>query len=178
MTDDPHLENGLQSRSFDGEGVATRKHDVIEKKGILNTYLYNLKTANVAGVASTGNGSKASFKSSVGISPSNFYINPGTKNQAELMKDIEKGVYITGLQGLHSGANAISGEFSLQANGYLIEKGEITSPVSQITIAGNYFEMLFDIEDIASDLEFSLPSGSSAYGSPSIKVKSITVSGE
>ncbi len=177
VTDDPHLENGLQSRSFDGEGVATKKHDVIEK-GILNTYLYNLKTANVAGVASTGNGSKASFKSSVGISPSNFYINPGTKNQAELMKDIEKGVYITGLQGLHSGANAISGEFSLQANGYLIEKGEITAPISQITIAGNYFEMLFDIEDIASDLEFSLPSGSSAYGSPSIRVKSITVSGE
>lgn len=177
ITDDPHLEAGLVSRSFDGEGVATKKNNVIED-GKLQTYLYNLKTANVDGVESTGNGSKASFKSSVGISPSNFYINPGHESQADIMKDIEKGVYITGLQGLHSGANAISGEFSLQANGYLIENGEITRPVSQITIAGNYFEMLFDIEALASDLEFSLPSGSSAFGSPSLRVKEIAVSGE
>ena len=177
VTDDPHLQGGLVSRSFDGEGVATKKNDVI-KDGNLQTYLYNLKTANVDGVESTGNGSKASFKSSVGISSSNFYINPGSQSQAEIMKDIEKGIYITGLQGLHSGANAISGEFSLQANGYLIEKGQITRPVSQITIAGNYFDMLFDIEAVASDLEFSLPSGSSAYGAPSLRVKEIAVSGE
>jgi len=177
ITDDPHLDGGLVSRSFDGEGVSTIKHNVIQE-GKLQTYLYNLKTANVDGVPSTGNGSKASFKSSVGISPSNFYINPGTQSQAEVMQDIEKGIYITGLQGLHSGANAISGEFSLQANGYLIENGKITQPVSQITIAGNYFEMLFDIEAVASDLEFSLPSGSSAFGSPSLRVKQIAVSGE
>lgn len=177
VTDDPHLPNGLASRSFDGEGVATRRNNVIDA-GTLKTYLYNLKTANVDGVASTGNGSKASFKSSVGISPSNFYINPGSVSQSDLMSDIEKGIYITGLQGLHSGANPISGEFSLQANGYLIENGTISKPVSQITIAGNYFEMLFDIVGLASDLEFSLPSGSSAYGSPSLKVKSIMVSGE
>lgn len=177
VTDDPHLEGGLVSRSFDGEGVATKKHNVIDR-GMLKTYLYNLKTANVDGVPSTGNGSKASFKASVGISPSNFYINPGDVSQAELMQDIENGVYITGLQGLHSGANAISGEFSLQANGFLIESGKIAAPVSQITIAGNYFELLFDIEGVASDLEFSLPAGSSAFGAPSIRVKSITVSGE
>lgn len=177
ITDDPHLEGGLMSRSFDGEGVATKKHNVIEN-GILKTFLYNLKTANVEGVKSTGNGSKASFKSSVGISPSNFYMNTGKLNQKDLIEEIDKGLYITGLQGLHSGTNAISGEFSLQASGYLIENGRLTRPVSQITVAGNYFDMLFDIEKVASDLEFTLPSGSSAYGSPSIRVKSLTVSGE
>ncbi len=177
ITDDPHLEDGMVSRSFDGEGVATKKHNVVEK-GSLKTYLYNLKTAHVDGVASTGNGAKASFKSSVGTSPSNFYINPGERTLESLMGDIDMGVYITGLQGLHSGANAISGEFSLQANGFKIEDGKITAPISQITIAGNYFDMLKDVEAVGSDIEFSLPSGSSAFGAPSIRIKSITVSGE
>ena len=177
ITDDPHLKGGLASRSFDGEGVATKKHNVIEK-GVLKTFLYNLKTANVEGVKSTGNGSKTSFKSSVGISPSNFYFNTGQASLEDIIQEIDKGVYITGLQGLHSGTNAISGEFSLQASGYLIEKGKVSKPVSQITIAGNYFDMLFDIDKVASDLEFTLPSGSSAYGSPSIRVKTLSISGE
>lgn len=177
IIDDPHLKGGLASRSFDGEGVATKKHNVIDQ-GVLKTFLYNLKTANVEGVESTGNGSKASFKSSVGVSPSNFYFNTGQVRQEELIESVDKGVYITGLQGLHSGTNAISGEFSLQANGYMIEDGKITKPVSQITIAGNYFDMLFDIDKVASDLEFTLPSGSSAYGSPSIRVKALSISGE
>ena len=84
---------------------------------------------------------------------------------------------ITNLDGLHSGLNAISGDFSLSASGYEIENGKIKRPVEQITVAGNFFEMLKNIEEIGNDLKFGLP-GASYIGCPSIKFKSLAVAGE
>lgn len=176
LVDNPHKTNGMASRGFDSEGVATQVKNVIDK-GTLKTFLHNLKTAHVDGLVSTGNGVKSSFKSSVGIAPSNFYIEPGTETLEAMIASIEKGVYITGLQGLHSGANGITGEFSIQANGFLIEEGKVVKPVSQITIAGNYFEMLMQVDQIGEDLQFALPSGASSFGSPALRVTKIAVSG-
>ena len=125
LVDDPHLKDGLASVGFDDEGVATEKTYLI-KDGKLETLLYNLKTANKAGVKSTGNGFKNSYASSISVSPTNFYIEKGNKNFDELLANIEKGLIITDFAGLHSGANAITGEFSLAVNGFYIENGKKT----------------------------------------------------
>lgn len=176
LIDDPYMEGGLASISFDGEGVACKYKKVIDK-GLLKTYLHNLKTAKKDGIETTGNASKGSYKSSIGISPSNFYVEKGERSLDEMVKDTDKGILITDLQGLHSGLNSVSGDFSLASLGYLIEGGKVTRPVEQITVSGNYFEMLKNIEEIGSDLKFGLPGG--AYiGSPSLKIKKLSIAGE
>ena len=78
---------------------------------------------------------------------------------------------------MHSGLNTVSGDFSLAALGFLIENGKISRPVEQITVAGNYFEMLKNIEETGSDLKFGLPGGS-YIGSPSLKIKKLSIAGE
>lgn len=176
LIDDPYMESGLASKSFDGEGVACKYKKVVDK-GVLKTYFHNLKTAKKDGVETTGNASKGSYKSSLGISPSNFYVEKGERGLNEMIADINKGILITELQGLHSGLNTVSGDFSLAALGFLIENGKISRPVEQITVAGNYFEMLKNIEETGSDLKFGLPGGS-YIGSPSLKIKKLSIAGE
>lgn len=173
LVDDPHLEDGLASVSFDDEGVATLKTYLI-KNGKLNSLLHNLKTANKAGVKSTGNGFKASYSSPISVSPTNFYIEPGINSLEEMTKKINKGLIITDFAGLHSGANSITGDFSLAAKGFYIEDGIKTHPVEQITVAGNFFTLLNNIEEIGSDLKFPM----SSVGSPSIVIKELSIAGE
>lgn len=172
ITDNPLLENGYITTAFDSEGVATYSKNVIEN-GILKTYLYNLKSANKDNVKSTGNGFKFGFKSSVGTSTTNFYIDKGSISFDELIKKMQYGIVITDVAGLHSGANAVSGDFSFAAEGFKVEKGKITSPINQITIAGNFYEILKNIDAVGNDLKFN----SSAVGSPSLIIKNINVSG-
>lgn len=173
LVDDPHLEDGLASVSFDDEGVATLKTYLI-KNGKLNSLLHNLKTANKAGVKSTGNGFKSSYASPISVSPTNFYIEPGINSLEEMTKKINKGLIITDFAGLHSGANSITGDFSLAAKGFYIEDGIKTHPVEQITVAGNFFTLLNNIEEIGSDLKFPM----SSVGSPSIVIKELSIAGE
>lgn len=173
LVDDPHLKDGLASVAFDDEGVATVKTYLIQD-GKLNTLLHNLKTANKAGVKSTGNGFKASYASPISVSPTNFYIEPGVNSLEEMTKKIDKGLIITDLAGLHSGANSITGDFSLAAKGFYIENGVKTHPVEQITVAGNFFTLLTDIEEVGNDLKFPM----SSVGSPSIMIKELSIAGE
>lgn len=173
LVDDPHLEDGLGTVGFDDEGVATEKTYLI-KDGKLESLLHNLKTANKAGVKSTGNGFKSSYASPISVAPTNFYIEPGNKSFDELVASIDKGVIITDLAGLHSGANSVTGDFSLAAKGFYIEGGVKTFPVEQITLAGNFFTLLKDIEEIGCDLKFPM----SSVGSPSVKIKSLSVAGK
>lgn len=176
LVDDPLLKNGGASASFDGEGVATRTKNVIEK-GELITFLHNLKTAKKDGVESTGNASRASFKSPVDISPTNFFIEPRELDYEELVKKMGNGLIIIDVQGLHSGANPVSGDFSLGAYGYLVENGKIVHPVEQITVAGNFFTMLEAVEEIGSDLEFGSPSFRGHVGSPSLLISNLSIAG-
>ena len=177
LTDDPLLVKGLASVPFDDEGVAAYTKNVI-KNGVLMTYLYNLKTANKDGVKSTGNAAKASYASSMGTSPSNFYIKPGNHDLQGLFKNMDEGIFITEVQGLHSGANAVSGDFSLGAKGFLIKDGKVERPVEQITIAGNFYSLLNDITELGSDLKFGIPSGNSCFGSPCVLIKELSVAGK
>lgn len=173
LVDDPFIEEGFNAASFDGEGTATEYKKIINK-GILTTYLYNWKTALKGGVESTGNGSRGSYKSSISTSPTNLYVERGEKSLDELLESMGNGVMITDVQGLHSGLDAVSGDYSLSAQGYEIEDGKIKRPINLITIAGNFFETLMDVEEVGNDFKF----GMNGVGSPSIKVKKLAISGE
>lgn len=176
IIDDPLRDGSMASSPFDDEGVATYTKSVVEN-GVLKTLLHNLKTANKQGVKSTGNASRAGYSAPVGVSPSNFYIQPGERSMEEMAASIGEGLLITSLQGLHAGANGISGDFSLGAKGYRIEGGKIGAPVEQITVAGNFFKVLENIVEVGSDLRFGMPGGS-VMGSPSLWVKSLAVAGK
>ena len=170
LVDDPFLKDGLANSSFDDEGVPTSYKEIIQD-GILKTYLYNLKTAYKDGVSSTGNGIKGSYKGTVGISSFNLYIKPSNKSFDKVIENIKEGIFITDFAGLHSGLNTISGDFSLAGEGFYIKDGKIDRPLNQITISGNFFELLKNIKDIANDIKFSF----SSVGSPSIMVEGLKV---
>lgn len=163
----------IRNIPFDSEGVAIKSKNVIQN-GVLKTYLYNLKSAKKDGVSSTGNGYKPSFKSSVGTDINNFFVEPGTLSFKGILINFS-GLVITNIMGLHSGASPISGDFSLQAEGFLLENGKIIQPVEQITIAGNFYDVLNNIEEIASDLYFNVFGQS--IGSPSLLINGLKVSG-
>lgn len=173
LLDDPHLENGLGSASFDDEGVATKKKDIIHE-GKLMTLLHNLKTAYKGNTKSTGNGFKSSYASPVGVSPTNFYIQKGNKSFDELLEEVGEGLLITEFAGLHSGANSITGDFSLAAKGFYIKDGKKDFPVEQITVAGNFFDLLKNVVEVGSDLKFPM----SSVGSPSIRVEELSIAGK
>ena len=157
-------------RAFDDEGVATVKKDIV-KKGVLDTFLYNIEAAKQAKVESTGNGYGGS---NIGISTAFVEVKPGKRTKEELCEKIQNGIQITSVQGLHSGMNPLSGDFSLQASGYRIENGKITTPVNLITVAGNIFAMFKDIAELGSDV-YVTPSGIST---PSVFIKSLAISGK
>lgn len=173
LVDDPLLKDGYASHAFDGEGVAAGKTVLVEG-GRLNTLLHNLKTARKQGIQTTGNAARASVAGPMTVAPSNLHFLPGGMSREEIYARAGTALLVTDLMGMHSGANAVSGDFSLGAKGYLIQNGSIQRAVNQITIAGNFFELLRDIEAIGSDLEF----GPSCFAAPTLLVKSLSVAGK
>ncbi|MDR1663318.1 MAG: TldD/PmbA family protein [Clostridiales bacterium] len=176
IRDDGVCKKSFGSASFDSEGVATQNKAVVEN-GVLKTLLYNTKSAGKAGVKSTGNGFKPSFRAAVGTACTNFYLKPSKISHKKMLAGIENGILITELAGLHSGANTISGDFSFAADGFLIENGKKGRAVEQITVAGNFYELLLNISTVASDLRFAVPSGAGTFGMPSFLVSGLRVSG-
>ena len=174
LIDNPFLPEGIRSATFDSEGVPTKKHNVVDG-GKLQTYFHNLKTAKKDGVEPTGHAHRQSYQESVGVSPSNFYIEPANQSYEQLYEGIAEGIIITDLAGLHSGANPISGDFSLAADGFYVKDGKIVGPTKQMTVAGNFFEVLQDIEGIGEDLVFFPMSYNGYIGSPSLKIKGLAI---
>ena len=173
LVDDPLKSDGLNSRPFDDEGVPTYKKYLI-KEGKLNTFMHNLSTANKAGIKTTGNAYRASYSSSVTVAPSNCYIEEGNVSKDDLLKELKDGLLITEFNGIHSGANGITGDFSLAASGFLIKDGKKDRPVEQITVAGNFFSLIKDIELIGDDLKFDF----SKFGSPTVVVRELSIAGK
>ncbi len=172
LMDDPLLPYGNGSRPFDDEGVACKTKAVIEK-GVLKTLLHNLKTAAKDGVQTTANASRASYSAPVRVAPTNLFIKPGEETLQELMAKMGDGLVITELSGLHSGANSVSGDFSLLSKGYTVKEGKKCEAVEQVTIAGNFFELLKEIRSVGADLKF--PGGN--VGSPSVFAGEMSVAG-
>lgn len=171
IIDNPLYKGAIINQPFDDEGVACFTKEVV-KDGVLKTLLHNLKTAKFFNTKSTGNG----FASQRGISISgcNFYIEKGTKSKEELISSLDKGLLITGLDGLHAGVDAISGDFSVKANGFYIENGKINRAVTLIVISGNFLQMMNDVIEVANDLEITYKT----VVSPSILFNDLSISGE
>lgn len=176
LVDDPMHPESLVKRTFDGEGVAAFEKNVIEE-GVLKTLLHNLSTAAKAGVKSTGNGQKVSYASTVGVGPFTFYLKPVEGTEEELLAAAGNGICIKGVSGLHAGANPVTGDFSLLAEGFCVEDGRKTKPVKNITVSGNFFTLLKEIDRIGDDLKFIRGMGGKC-GSPSVLVRDMTVAGQ
>lgn len=177
LVDDPFFGKSLMPMPFDAEGSPTHKKDVI-RAGKLETLLHNLETAHKAGVATTGNASKSGYDAPVAIRPFTMYLAPGELTADELLAKAGNGVYINALGGLHAGANQISGDFSLQSAGFLIEDGKKTTPVKSFTVAGNFFRLLESIVAVGNDLKVANPSNITAFGAPTVMVEGLSIAGK
>ena len=167
IIDDPHRPRGFRSKPFDAEGLPNTKKALAEN-GVLTTWVLDLAAARQLGLETTGNASRGT-SSPPSPAVTNLYMEPGIQSPAELMADIENGFYITELIGM--GINMITGDYSRGATGFWIENGEITYPVSEMTIAGSLKDMFANLVP-ADDLVFR-------YGTdaPTIRIDGMTVAG-
>lgn len=177
LVDDPFYKDSPMPIHFDAEGCPTATKKVIEA-GCLKTLLYNLKTAAVAGKETTGNASKAGYSASVRVQPFTMYLAGGTKTEEELLRQAENGVYINSLSGLHAGADPVSGDFSLQSAGFLIENGVKTKAVKAFTVAGNFYDLLRNVVAVADNVRLPNAMGITAFGAPSVLVKNLSIAGK
>ncbi|GAB5389096.1 MAG: TldD/PmbA family protein [Alphaproteobacteria bacterium] len=167
VIDDPTRAHGLRSSAFDAEGLPRQQRAMVEN-GVLQSWFLDLRSARQLGLNSTGHASRGT-SSAPSPSATNLYLTPGSASFDELIADIEYGVLVTGTMG--HGPNLITGDYSQGANGFLIEKGEITSPVSEMTIAGHLAEILLNMT-AANDLIFER-----GIDSPSLRIEGLTVAG-
>jgi PmbA protein len=161
----PHL---FGSQPFDDEGVPTRRTPVIEK-GVLKSYLLNTYTARKLGMKTTGNASRG-ITGNAGIGHGNFFLEAGDKSPEEMIRGVRNGFYVTELIG--SGVNIVTGDYSRGAVGLWVRDGELAFPVSEVTIASTLQEMLNNVAEIGSDLEFR-----GSVSAPTIMIGEMTVAG-
>lgn len=176
IVDDPMREGSPVKTPFDGEGVATARRAVIEN-GVLKTMLYDLTTAKKAGVPSTGNGQKGSYAAPVSIAPYNFGLMAGDCDLDTLLAKAGEGIYITECKGFHAGANAITGDFSIESAGFMIRDGKLAEPVKSFTVAGNFFSLIKDIDSLGNEVRWGIP-GRTVFGAPDVLVRDMSVAGK
>jgi PmbA protein len=169
IIDDATMPGLFGSSPFDDEGVTSRRTVVIER-GVLKSYLLNAYTARKLGLKTTGNASRG-LAGAAGVGPGNFYVEAGSRSELDLIAGVRQGFYVTELIG--ASANTVTGDYSSGAAGLWIENGELAYPVSEITIAGNLKQMLMNVEQIASNLEFR-----SSIASPALLIGEMTISGQ
>jgi PmbA protein len=171
LVDDGRLLDGPAAAPFDDEGVPAGRTDLIGA-GVLNGFLHNTYTARRGSTTSTGNASRAGYRSTPGVGATNFYVQPGSGSIESLLAKAEGGVLIQDVSGVHSGANPISGEFSVGATGLRIAGGALGEPVREMTIASTLPDMLKSVAAVGSDLRFF-----SSVGTPSILIGEMTLAG-
>jgi PmbA protein len=169
IIDDGTTPGGFGSAPFDGEGIP-RKRTVVIEKGILQSYLLNTYTARKLGLKTTGNAARG-LSGNPGIGTGNFFLQKGSRSPQEIIAGIKQGLYVTELLGF--GVNLVTGDFSRGASGIWIENGEFAYPVEEITVGGNLKQMLNNITEIGSDLEFR-----SSMAAPTIRIDGMIIAGE
>ncbi|MEZ5690128.1 MAG: metallopeptidase TldD-related protein [Rickettsiales bacterium] len=167
IIDNPHIIRGLSSKPFDMEGVAGKELSII-KDGVLRSWLLDMRTAIKLGMTTTGHASRG-LSSPPSPSASNVYMEAGKITPQELISDIKNGLYLTETFGM--GINTVTGDYSQGAAGFWIENGEITYPVSEITIAGNLKDMFSNLT-AANDLVFRY-----SKNTPTIRIENMTIAG-
>jgi PmbA protein len=167
VIDDPLRARGLRSYPFDGEGLLPERRKIIDK-GVLTTWLLDMRSARQLKMKSTAHASRSSG-GPPSPSPSNLYCEAGKLSPAEFIRDIKQGFYVTELMGF--GVNGVTGDYSRAANGFWIENGAISFPVSEMTIASNLKDMFLNLT-AANDLQFQ-------YGidAPTLRIEGMTVAG-
>ncbi|MGB9340812.1 MAG: TldD/PmbA family protein [Polyangiales bacterium] len=168
VVDDPLLPRAPGSRAFDGEGLLSRSTTVVES-GVLKSYLMDTYSARKLGLKSTGSASR-SPSGGISSSSSNLILKASSQSRDELIADTKHGLYVTGMMGF--GFNAVTGDFSRGASGFLIEDGKLSHPVSEITISLNLDQLLQRIDAVADDLDQR-----TAVASPTFRVSSMTLAG-
>jgi PmbA protein len=174
LVDDGRLLEGPSAAPVDDEGVPTTRTAVMEA-GTLRSFLHNTATARRGGASSTGNASRPSYRGTPGVAPSNLFLEPGSAGPDAILRKAGRAVYVQEVSGVHSGANPISGEFSVGATGLRVEDGALGEPLREMTIASTIPEVLQRIEAVGSDLRF-FPGGG-ALGTPTLLVGEMTVAG-
>jgi PmbA protein len=175
LVDDGRIPGAPGSSPWDAEGVPTQRTEVISG-GALRSFLYDTTTARRAGTRSTGNASRAGFKSAPGVAPTNLMFDSTGQTRDELLQGVGRGLYVQDFHGVHSGANPVTGDFSVGATGRLLEGGALGRPVKEVTIAAPMLDILAGISAIATDRRW-LPFGGS-YGGATTLVAEMTVAGE
>lgn len=172
LIDDPTNPKAYTATDVDGEGLAARRNVLIEN-GRLKQFVHNAYSARRADTVSTGNATRGGFAGTPGVGCLALSLEPGTRSQAEIIADIDDGLLVQQMQGLHSGVNPISGDFSTGAAGLLISNGQIGAPVREFTIASTLQRMLLDIVEVGGDIDW-LPMRSAGM---SLVISDITMSG-
>ena len=167
IVDDPHRPRGLNSRPFDGEGVANRRRELVQD-GVLQTWILDLAAARQLGLKSTGHAARGT-SGPPGPATTNLYLVPSGLTPKELIADIRQGLFVTDMMGM--GANLVTGDYSRGAAGFWIENGELAYPVSELTVAGNLKDMFQRLRP-ANDLRFRF--GTDA---PTVRIDGMTVAG-
>jgi len=171
LVDDPTNPEAFTASDADGEGLATRRNQLIGG-GQLERFLHNSYTGRRSGSASTGSAVRG-YASTPGVGCQALSLVPGDRPPSELIAGIDNGVLVQGVSGLHSGVNPVSGDFSTGAEGLRIRNGELAEPVREITIASTLQRMLLDVAAVGSDLTW-LPMSAAGV---SLVVAEVTMSG-
>jgi len=175
IVDDGLLPGGLGSIAVDSEGVPATRKEII-KNGVLSSFLYDSYTAHRGETQSTGNAMRRTFTSRPYIAPTNFFMEPGGISRDSLLSKVKRGLYVTEVSGLHASVDRVTGNFSIPAKGLIIENGDLTAPVSNITISGNIFDFFKSIDAVADDLTWE--PREDVIGTPTFKVAGIKISGQ
>jgi len=164
----PNGAGGFGSSPFDGEGLPSRR-TVVLQNGVLQTWLLNTYSARKLGLKSTHNASRG-LAGTPGIGCGNLYLEPGTLTPEEIIAQTPTGLYVTSLMGF--GTNIVTGDYSRGATGLMIENGQLTHAVEEVTIAGNLAEMLLNVTAVGNDLVFR-----GSVASPTLRIDGMTIAG-
>ena len=167
ITDDPRLKRGLASRAFDAEGIAAKAMDFVSE-GCLTSWVLDTRSARQLGMQTTGHAARG-LAGSPHPSTSNLYLHAGSQTPDELFADIGDGFYVT--ETIGHGTNLLTGDFSVGASGFWLEKGHRAYPVSEVTIAGNLRDMFKQLI-AANDLTFT-----SSTNVPTLAIPQMTIAG-
>ncbi|MBN1164024.1 MAG: TldD/PmbA family protein [Candidatus Krumholzibacteriota bacterium] len=171
LVDDPFMPGGCFNASFDDEGVPRKKYFLVEG-GILRGYFHNSYSARKMGTEPTANAVRSSFKSLPLPGATNLFVIPGKRDLPEILADLEDGLYVQNLMGMHT-ADSMSGDFSVGVNGYHIRSGQIKHAICEMTLSGNILDLLGGIREIGKKIVFI-----GSYGSPSVLLEDLSVSGK
>jgi PmbA protein len=153
LVDDPTNPDAYTATEIDGEGLAARRNVLIEG-GTLRRFVHASYSARRAGTVSTGNAVRAGFAGTPSVGCLALQLQPGTRDQEALIADVDDGLLVQSVAGMHSGVNPISGDFSTGASGMLISNGTVGAPVRELTIASTLQRMLLDVVEVGNDVDW------------------------